>query len=41
MSMGMANGMPGAFPYGYGPQNFIYCDDPMKELAEFTGAIIR
>ena len=41
MNMGMAPGMPGVFPYGYGPQNFIYCDDPMKELAECTGAIIR
>ena len=26
---------------GYGPQNFLYVDDPMKELAISTGAIIR
>ena len=26
---------------GYGPINFQYCEDPMKELNQCTGAIIR
>ena len=39
--MGMGMGMPGMMPYMYGPQNFMYCEDPMKELAQCTGAIIR
>ena len=30
-----------AMMMGYGPQNFMYVDDPMKELAVSTGAIIR
>lgn len=29
--------MPGMMPY----QNFLYCEDPMKELALSTGALIR
>ena len=37
----MQGNMPGMSPYGYGPQMFIYCEDPMKELAQSTGAIIR
>ena len=51
MMPGMMPGtMPGAVPgmmpemmlgYGYGPQMFAYCEDPMKELAQSTGAIIR
>ena len=33
--------MQGMAPNGYGPQMFMYCEDPMKELAQSTGAIIR
>lgn len=33
--------IPGMSPYVYGPQMFNYCEDPMKELAQATGAIIR
>ena len=35
----MMGGVPGMM--GYGPANFQYCDDPLKELAQCTGAIIR
>lgn len=44
MGPGMMPGMnPGMMPgmMGYGPQTFIYCQDPMTELAQSTGAIIR
>lgn len=37
--MGGMGYMPGMM--GYGPQNFMYCEDPMKDLAISTGAIIR
>ena len=42
MGMGMnpmMGGMPGMM--GFGPANFQYCEDPMKELVQCTGAIIR
>ena len=44
MAPGMMPGMaPGMMPgmMGYGPQNFVYIQDPMTELAQCTGAIIR
>ena len=36
MMPGMAPGM-----MGYGPQAFAYIEDPMKELAQCSGAVIR
>ena len=42
MMPGMAPGMaPGMMPGMMGYQNFLYCEDPMKELLQSTGAIIR
>jgi hypothetical protein len=43
MMMGQMNPMMGGVPgmMGNGPANFQYCDDPLKELAQCTGAIIR
>ena len=39
----MMNGQMGYIPgmMGYGPNNFQYCEDPMRELSMSTGAIIR
>ena len=41
MGPGMMPGMMGPGMMGYGPQNFVYIEDPMAELAQCTGAIIR
>jgi hypothetical protein len=43
MMMGPMNPMMGGMPgmMGFGPASFQYCDEPMKELAQCTGAIIR
>ena len=41
MMPGMMPGMGGPGMMGYGPQAFVYCQDPMAELAECTGAILR
>ncbi len=38
--MGPMGAMPNMM-MGYGPHNFMYVEDPMKELAISTGAIIR
>lgn len=42
--MGMGynpNGPMPAMMMGYGPQNYMYVEDPMKELTKSTGAIIN